>query len=452
MSANPPPFYGPISQASGLRPAGTRHWLARGLRSVAREITWKRAALVIIFTMNLRTFEFFPAGRPFEELWFVLCALAFITLLPMFKIRSNWKFSQLELYLLLAMAVLSVSPAISAARVFGQPVVYGLLAKRSVILLGTWILLINAWRRNWITEQDLQGSLVFLVWSITLLYAFMRMFLNPANFPDAPVGFILGFGQEQTFSVPGYLLPFGILYYMLRALREGKIAGFLLGLLIYLVSTGSSWRSLTVSLVATLLIFLFRWKPLGSALSLLARLLLVGALAAGAVEVAKPDAVASVVSHFGEALGVVAGKGPGQDPSANARIEETETALPYVREHPITGSGLLSVQWRGGALGVLGVYFSDTDIGLLGILFTYGAIGLAVGAYQYKFAIKAAMQRVQSHESALLDGSCGYLVFTFFFSLSTGVFVVYIGSTVLFVVLVHEIIRRNKLQASRTLS
>ena len=450
MSGNPTPYNETLSQVNGHSPAGTRRGVGRRVSLILQEVTWKRTALFIVFTMNLRTFEFFPGGRLLEELWFALCGLAFVTLLPMFKIRANWRFSRLELYLLFAMAVLSISPAISAARIFGQPFFYGLLAKRSVILLGTWILLINAWRRNWMTEEDLRRSLLFLVSSVALVYGFMRLFLNPANYPDAPIGFILGFGQEQTFSVPGYLLPFGVMYYMLRALRESKVSFFLVGFFIYIVNTGSSWRALTISLVATLLIFLFLWKPLGSAILLLARLSLVGALALGVVQYRSPAAVASVVSHFTEALGVVAGQGPGGDPSANARIEETETALPYIREHPITGAGLLSVQWHGGPLGVLGVYFSDVDIGLLGVLFSYGIIGLAIGLYQYKFAIEAAIRRGRSYQSALLDGAFGYIVFAAVFSLSTGLFVVYIETTVVFVVLAYELTRRWNLQPAST--
>jgi uncharacterized membrane protein len=411
---------------------------SKTLPILAREVTLRRGVLALILVLNLRTFEFFPGGRPIEEVWFVICFAAFACLFPLFKIHSNWKFSRLELYLLLTMVVLAFVPATSALRVFGQPLYYGILAKRSVILLGTWVLLLNAWRRGWFDMLDMERVLIFLVWMITVVYAAMRLFVNPASFPDAPQGFILGFGLDQSFSVPGFLLPFGVLFYTLRGIRTGRLADYLLGLVIFFVATGSSWRTLTLSITGSILFFLFRWRPLDNAILSLARFVAVGALGVGLVQVVRPEAITSVVDHFVQALQVATGGGPGTDPSANVRIIESDAALPYVRANPVLGSGLLSVQWHGGALGVLGVYFSDSDIGLLGIMFSYGLVGLLLGAYQYVFAISAARRLGSGERGALIDGAQGFLLYSFLFSLTTGLFIVGIETTTLFVILLYQ--------------
>ena len=406
---------------------------------IRQEITLRRFLMVIVLAFNLRNFEYFPGGRPIEEFYFVLCLLAFAFLFPMFKILTSWRFSRFELYLLFTMVVLVILPATSAFRVFGQPLLYGILAKRSVILLGTWILFLNAWRFRYFDEKDIERVLLFLVWLITAIFAFMRIFLDPSSFSNAPVGFILGSGVDLAFAVPGSLLPFGVLYYVLRGIRTHRMLDYLFGLTIFFVDAGSSWRALTLSLTGSILFFLFRRLPLDKAVLWIVRGLAIGALSIGGLQIARPGLVASTVDHLAQALKVATGGGPSNDSSANARILETDVALPYVRSNPILGSGLLSVQWNGGEPGVLGVYFSDTDIGLIGVLFTSGLVGFLVAGAQYAYAIAAARRLSTYAHSALIDGVAGYLLFSFLLSLSTGLFMVEIETTSFFVLLLYQI-------------
>ncbi len=394
--------------------------------------------MAIVLAFNLRNFEYFPGVRPIEEFYFVLCLLAFAFLFPMFKILTSWKFSRFELYLLFTMLVLVILPATSAFRVFGQPLLYGILAKRSVILLGTWILFLNAWRFRYFDEKDIERVLLFLVWLITAVFAFMRIFLDPSRLSNAPVGFILGSGVDQTFAVPGYLLPFGVLYYILRGIRTHRMLDYLLGLTIFFVNAGSSWRALSLSLTGSILFFLFRQLSLDKSVLWIVRFLILGALSVGVLQVVRPSAVTNTVDHLAQALKVATGGGPSNDASANARIVETDTALPYVRSNPILGSGLLSVQWHGGEPGVLGVYFSDTDIGLIGVLFTSGLVGFLVAGAQYAYAIAAARRLGSYRPSALIDGVKGYLLFSVLFSLTTGLFMVEIETTSFFVLLLYQ--------------
>ncbi len=405
--------------------------------AVRSEVTWKRVLLAIVFTMNLRIFEFFPHFRPLEEVWFVLCLLTFGCLYPLLKAQNDWKFSLLELYLLGLMAVLIVVPAASAFSVFGQPLYFGILARRSSILIATWLLLIHAWKRGWVNAQDVEKVLVALMWFVAAVFLFMRLFISPSAFPDAPTGFILGFGTEnQAFSAPGYLFPFGTIYYTLQGLRDGRTRSYLYAAVIFLIGSGSSWRALFLSMSLTLIYFLFRLKPLPRAMLMLTQFSAIMLVLIGFLNVVKPDLVADAVGHFVSAFQVaLGGQQEHNDASADARVEEVAVALPYVKAHPIFGAGDLSGQWAGGPSSVLGGYFSDADVGLLGTLFTYGLVGLVYSALQYIFAIKTAFKPSAESFGLLFDAAKGFLLFSAIFSITTSFLIVEVEDTSLYVVL-----------------
>ena len=401
-----------------------------------REVTWKRAFLLIVLTMNLRIFEFFPYVRPLEELWFVLCLLTFVCLYPVIKARFDWTFSRLELYLLSLLVVLVLFPALNAYHVFGQPLVYGVLARRSTVLICTWLLLISAWKLQWIDESDIRTVLVFLMWSVSAIFLFMRTFIDAGSVADAPIGFVLGFGTDtQVFSAPGFLFPFGTIYYGLRGIREGRLIYYLCAVTVFAIGSGSSWRASLVALSVTLLFFLFRWKRIDRATVMLSQFAVVLVILVGLLRVAKPGFVEEAAQHFIAAIQVtLGGSKQGVDPSADARVEEADVALPYVEAHPILGVGALSGQWSNGPQAVLGNYFSDTDIGLLGMVFTFGLVGAVYAAGQYLLALHAALRPGQV-ERPFLDGVKGYVLFSALFSLSTGFYIVALETNSFFVTL-----------------
>ena len=419
--------------------------LSKIVRTVRSEVTWKRILLAVIFAMNLRIFEFFPHVRPLEEGWFVLCLVIFGIFYTLFKSQSDWRFSLLELYLLGLMIVLIAVPAASAYGVFGQPLYYGILARRSSILITTWLLLINAWKRRWVDADDIEKVLVSLMWFVAILFLGMRLLISPSAFPDAPTGFILGFGTEnQAFSAPGYLFPFGNIYYAVKGMRGGSIRDYLFAAAIFLVGAGSSWRALFLSMSLTLLFFLFQLKPLPKAILMLTQFAIVTLVLVGLLNIVKPNLVADTVGHFVSAIRIaVGGEQEHLDASADARVEEIALALPYVKAHPIFGSGALSGQWNGGPSSVLGGYFSDADIGLLGTLFTFGLVGMVYSSFQYLFAIKAALRAAAQNQGALFDAVKGFLLFSAIFSITTSFFVVEVESTSFYVVLIVLLARES---------
>ena len=95
-----------------------------------------RCLLALALPLCFRTFQFFP-GMPYvQEAWFALCSVMMIAFYPFLIVRGGLLISRFELYLLLLM-ISGISVAAWQARlVFGQPLIYGVLSQRDVVLLG----------------------------------------------------------------------------------------------------------------------------------------------------------------------------------------------------------------------------------------------------------------------------------------------------------------------------
>ena len=404
------------------------------LRNLRSGELYKLGLLGVVLTMTLRTFQFFPGVRALEEGWFLLCLVAFCVLYPLFKILRDWTFSGIELYLLSMLPILLLLTAFAANQEFGQPIVYGVLARRSAVLLLMWLVFIGAWRARWINADQVESVLVWLAWGTFFLYSFMRLLLNPASFPSPPPGFILGSLTTQAyFAVPGCFMTFGMLYYVFRGIRESQKRFFAYSVLFFFNALGASGRFLAVTLLATTGFFLLRWRPVGAVLSLLTRFVVLAALGLALFYVIDPALLQERAAHFSDAFTVVAG-GQGADASANARVVETDIALPYIRRHPFTGNGILSAQWSGSADAIATYFFAD-DIGIVGIVFTYGLVGLGLFLFQYLFAIRAAFQIPSGTHTPLLDAAKGFVLYSAIYSLTTGLFVFAFEQSTFFIVL-----------------
>ncbi len=404
------------------------------LRKLRSGELYKLGLLAVAVAMNLRTFEFFPGVRNLEEGWFLLCIFTFFILYPLFKIRRDWTFSGIEFYLLLMMPVLLLLTAFGANQEFGQPIFYGILAKRSAVLLLMWLVFVVTWRARWITAKEVETVLVWLAWGTFFLYAIMRFLLNPASFPGAPPGFILGSLTTQAyFAVPGCFMTFAVLYYTFRGIRERQGRFYVYAVLFFFNALGSSGRFLAVSLLVTTGFFLTRWRSASAALSLLVRFAILAAVGSAVFYVVNPAVLQERAAHFAAAFAVVAG-GQGADASANARTVETDIALPYIKRHPLIGNGILSAQWSGSADAIATYFFSD-DIGIVGIVFNYGFIGFSLFLLQYIFAIRAAMQIPREVHTPLIDAAKGFILYTAIYSLTTGLFAFSFEQSAFFILL-----------------
>jgi len=143
-----------------------------------------------------------------------------------------------------------------------------------------------------------------------------------------------------------------------------------------------------------------------------------------------------MAERYDDAFTVVLKGELSRDASANARLLETNIALPYIKGNWLFGNGDLSNQWEGGYKGRLG-YFYPSDIGMIGIIFIYGVAGLLFFYAQYIFAIRYGRAKRKTIYNPLIDASKVYLLYMFIQSFVTGNVASSLSTSLFFIALLY---------------
>ncbi len=404
----------------------------------------RRGVIVIALFMSFRTFQFFPGMQYVQEAWFLLCFLFILFAYPLWKIRIGLRFSRFEFYLLILTFAGIALAAWRAQQVFVQPLIYGIISQRAIVLIAAPLILFNAMRYRNIQPKNIEAALLFLTWGTFLLFSAMRLFLDPTRFVSYGVGFVVTSELETSFKFPSYFIIFGVFYYAMLGLRTRRVRYYFAALILFPAALGPSGRGLTVCVAATLLLCLYRLRGLRRTLITAAKFGFVLAILVGGLYAVAPQKLSTRAAGFADVFTVLSKGSLTTDNSANARIFETLTALPYIEEHPWLGNGVISHQWEGGSKGALGAYFYAADIGVIGVIFSFGILGLALFAYQYRFAWRAAKKLPSSYYSPLLDATKAMVVYTALYSIAGGLCVWYPEVTLFFIALLYGIASQAK--------
>ena len=396
-----------------------------------------RGLLALALPLSFRTFQFFPGMPNVQEAWFALCFLMAIIVYPFLKVRGGLLFSKFELYLMALMAFGISVAAWQAHQVFGQPLVYGILSQRDVVLVGTWLVLVHMLRCEMLETSELQKVLIFLAWSTFALFGAMRAFLSPSSFLEYGEGFVTRpmVGVEPSFKLQEFFILFGVFYYALLGIRTGRAKYYLAAVVLFPVTLGGSGRGIAVCVAATLLYSLYRIRGFWKATIAATQFLLIFVVLFAVAFALLPSTIIARVRSFSDAFSAVFTGSATQDPSANARILETLTSLPYIQTHPLIGNGVVSHQWQGGSQTALGAYFFASDIGIVGILFSFGAVGLLLYLWQYRFAWNAAKETPLPLQGPFQDATKAFLLYSAIYSLESGICVWNANVTLFFVAL-----------------
>jgi hypothetical protein len=401
-----------------------------------RRLLW-RGLIALAVIMCFRTFQFFPGMFYVQEAWYAACFLIVLLVYPFWKMQTGLRFTRFELYLLLLMIADLVLAAWRAQQVFGQPLAYGILSQREIVLIAAWLIFSNMLRRGMVELPDVESVLIYLAWGTFALYSIARLLLKPSSFSVYGEGLVTHpmAGAEPSFKFQPYLLIFGVFYYAILGIRTERRRYYLAALILFTAALGGSGRGLAVSAAATLIFFLYRVRGFrGTAIALL-KFASVAAVLGGAIYVILPERLSARILGFSDAFAVaVTGSATG-DPSANARLFETLAALPYIQAHPILGNGVVSHQWQGGSEMAVGEYFFASDIGIFGIVFSFGILGVLLYAFQYRIAWLAVKRLPAFLQSPLLDATKAFVLFSAIYSLETGLCVWDAGTTLFFVTL-----------------
>jgi len=138
--------------------------------------------ITLALVMGFRTFQFFPGMLYVQETWYAACFLIVLFVYPFWKMRAGLRFTRLELYLFLLMIADLVLAAWRAQKIFGQPLAYGILSQREIVLIAALPTLANMLRRGTVKLADLESVLLYLAWGTFALYSGVY-FLGRPVFP-----------------------------------------------------------------------------------------------------------------------------------------------------------------------------------------------------------------------------------------------------------------------------
>jgi hypothetical protein len=407
-----------------------------GMRRVLR-----RGLIALTVVMSFRTFQFFPGMFYVQETWYAACFLIVLLVYPYWKMRTGLRFTRFELYLLLLIIADLVLAAWRAQQVFGQPLAYGVLSQREIVLIAVWLILANMLRRGMVELPDVEAALLYLAWGTCALYTSARLFLNPSSFGAYGEGLVTRAmsGAEPSFKFQPYFLIFGAFYYAIQGIRTELRRYYVAAAILFLVALGDSGRGLAISAASTLILFFYLLRGLRGAVISVAKFGCIVAVFGAGIYFILPAKISALISGYSDAFTVVVEGSTTGDSSANARLFETLAALPFIRAHPLLGNGVVSHQWQGGSEIAVGEYFFASDIGIFGIVFSFGILGLLLFAFQYRIAWLAVKRLPGSFHSPLLDATKAFGLFSAFYSLETGLCVWGAGITLFFVTLLDGI-------------
>lgn len=387
----------------------------------------RHGLLLFALPLTLRTFQYFPGMALIQEAWFIVIIFGSIGLLISYYWKNQIAFQGFEIYLIILAVLGPIWSALAALSEFGQPLIYGLLTQRVLVMAtGIPILLHYCILSHYITFRDIKSALIVLAWTTLGLYSFMNLFLDPtAYFDQYGVGFVNSPASDSRFVLDGTFIGFGLLYYTLKGLKENN--GFYYAcsacFFFYLLVVGRG-RATILAVLFSILIVSFRFA---NNKAHLIKFILRGAIGISltlfGIFILNHDFFVSMFSKFADAFTVVLTGEMTDDSSANARIIQTTTALPYIIKNLWVGSGQLSNQWNSGFQNVLG-YFYPGDIGLIGVVFLYGVLGTAIFLIQFMFAIVFARRRFVSMDipQDLIQTVKAFILSLGIISISTGHF------------------------------
>lgn len=411
---------------------------------------FRLGVLALVLPLSFRTFQFFPGMPLLQEAWFVLMALALPMVYLPWRLRTGRRLAWFESYVLLLMTVIPIWSAVAAHHEFSQPLLYGLLAQRGMVLVAAVPLMTRmALDRGWLQFKDLKDALVLLAWGTMGIYLIMSLLLDPsAYFAAYGLGFVSGPGKNAQFKFDVVFIIFGFYYYAFRGLRTHARTDHLLSasflLFLILVING---RSLLLFLIGVYLFCAIIWTPRKAKLiSLLPKIAISFAILWLSLSLLVPEFTHSLVSKFSDAFTVVFTGEMTDDASANSRIQQTLVATPYIFKNWLFGNGIISAQWSGGFEIVIGDYFHPPDIGIIGILFLYGVVGTLLYSVQFIFGavFGRRITTASGAQTNLVRALKGMIIFTGLRSLATAQFVYFPEVTLFAIALLWTLNERQQ--------
>ena len=402
--------------------------------------TLREAALAVFFLISFSILKYFPGLTMIKEGWIIATSIFLLTFYVADRLAKGTRISQLEGYILILLLWAPTSSVIQSYSEFEQPLIYGLLAQRNIMLAISAIILLYLLRHKQITLPDVEQALVKLAWGCLTLFTLVTWTFDPIQFVDAGKGFVGGSNiGEAAFNFNSIFIVFGFYYHISNAFWQAKTKQILLAIpfLLFLIFVDGG-RSLLLSVFGTVIFFLYRWISFSRLVRMIPRILLLAMIFFAVILFSKQEYMIGLIDKFNDAFIVVLTAKETMDVSANARIQEVLIAKPYIAARWAFGNGNLSNQWQGGFQSRLG-YFYPSDIGIIGMVFLFGIFGVLLFSFQFLFAVRYAnrLPKNGGEHGALICATKGFLLYYALHSLVTGKFVHSVEIGLLFIVILY---------------
>jgi hypothetical protein len=345
---------------------------------------------------------------------------------------NDWRFSGPEITGML-ISLVPIWAAFGAHRVFGQPVIYGILAFKDFYLLYGGLLILYWLKKGFFTISQVERALLIVAGLGLAYFYFASLFTDPGDYLDTPLAganSVKGGVAYYRFNMT--LVYFGAVYYSVKAFLQRRWLLLVPAALyaFYLVYFRLDRTSIAVLLVSVTVAIVFHVPTRRIARAILLSILpfLFGVLL---LVVFVPDKLEQYDKMFADALGTVTGA-PVVGEGTSVRVHEAAVADKYIHRYPLTGSGRIDHDFEETGYEKFMGYFFPADIGYLGLIFMYGFPVTILLFMLFPLGAVYAL-RVRGRNDDVFFITCKVMILSLALdSLTNGMLTQYVGQVMLF--------------------
>jgi len=312
--------------------------------------------------------------------------------------------------IMLPFLIMPIISAIQASKVFGQPIVFGLIAQRQLTMVLCAHFVATALSDSWLSKEKFEKYFIGSLHIMLFVFLVFYMFVDPARFIDTDF-VTLSLNKGYRYEFPDSCI-YGLFLYGLFKIWITKEKGWLLSvllsafyILVYLMD-----RTQLIAIAGTIGVYVL----LNFSFPRIIRIAILagvgGVIAFGALGLLAPEFLTKNINLYVTAVETLTGEKVAES-STNVRFMESKIALDGFIKHPIMGVGFLSTKWNDGFRS-LNKHFYPVDVGILGNLFVYGIIGTLVFYIPFFITWKYS-RKIKSKNDALIVSSIYVLLFQF---------------------------------------
>ncbi|MFC6639867.1 hypothetical protein [Sulfitobacter sediminilitoris] len=170
----------------------------------------------------IQVFWNYPYLRALYEGSIIFSVAGFLVIIGM-NLVAKKSVSIFSLYILILVIYIPLQLAYAAALVWGQPMIFGVLARRGDALMLSVAILYELCQRGRIEVEDIVRGLLVVSWFAALIFVVTKIFLDPGNFLEY-VTFAKGGSVNPAYFVfTTHILVFLTYYFWTSSRLDGTL-------------------------------------------------------------------------------------------------------------------------------------------------------------------------------------------------------------------------------------